>query len=101
MTTKTRRPHNRSMSWMTHIGFASGILKITQDGKAEVYAVSPIDSDFGIGVRFEKFDAAEGDESYEVLVDGDRSTCSCKGHTYGGYCKHADAAMALHSRDLL
>jgi hypothetical protein len=64
---RTRRHHTRSASWLSHVGFALGTLKITQDGKTEVYSLSPIASDYGVGVRFEKFGAADGDESYEVL----------------------------------
>jgi hypothetical protein len=97
----TRRPHQRSASWLSHVGHALGTLRITQDGRAEVYSLSPIAGDYGVGVRFEKFGAAEGDESYEVLIEGGRATCSCKAGTFNGYCKHADCALALHQRDAL
>ncbi|MFO0846624.1 MAG: hypothetical protein U0797_30365 [Gemmataceae bacterium] len=91
-----RRPHERSASWLSHVGFALGTLRITQDGKADVYSVSPIPSDYGLAVRFERFGAGEGEESYEVLVEGGKATCSCKAGTYLGYCKHGDCALALH-----
>src|SRR3954462_15535698 len=98
---RTRRPHTRSVTWLSHVGHCLGLLRIPQDGKASTYSLSPIASDFGTGIRFEKDGAAEGDESYEVLIENGKATCSCKGHTYGGYCRHADAALALHQRDAL
>jgi hypothetical protein len=30
-----------------------------------------------------------------VLLSAEGDSCTCKGHTYGGYCKHADAVRAL------
>lgn len=98
---RIRRPHVRSASWLSHVGHALGALKIVQDGVADVYSVSPIASDYGIGVRFEKFGAADGDESYEVLISEGGATCSCKAGIFNGYCKHADCALALHQRDAL
>lgn len=98
---RVRHPHQRSLTWLSHVGHCLGTLRIVQDGKASTYSLSPIASDFGTGVRFEKDGAAEGDESYEVLLEGGKATCSCKAGTYHGFCKHADAALALHQHDAL
>lgn len=34
--------------------------------------------------------------AYTVAIDG--STCTCKGHTYHGHCKHAGAGRRDHRR---
>ena len=32
---------------------------------------------------------------YDVLLEPSGDSCTCKGHTYGGYCKHVDCCRAL------
>ena len=34
---------------------------------------------------------------HEVTLYASGDSCTCKGHTYGGYCKHVDAIRALVS----
>ncbi len=64
------------------------------------YYVDRIPSDFGIAFHFTKFhiDRVEGEPSeYDVLIDlhrGDHS-CTCKGNTYCGHCKHVESILAL------
>jgi hypothetical protein len=70
-------------------------------GKLTVgYYVEPLPTDFGRGFKLAKFAEGGGDADeteYLVSVDTDtwNSECSCKGHTYAGHCKHADALAAL------
>ncbi len=50
------------------------------------------------GFRFEKVNpaSAEGEpDHYDVLLDGERSTCECKGFLHYGHCKHVDSLRAL------
>ncbi len=64
------------------------------------YYVDPIPADFGLGFRFEKFaiDKVEGAPSeYDVNIDLQRGfhSCTCKGNTYCGHCKHVESILAL------
>lgn len=88
------------MRWLTHIAFATGQLAITQDGRTEVYSVSPLNNDFGsLAVRMEK--SSDPDATYDILVDEQSVSCSCPGGTYRGACKHASAVLALAARSEL
>jgi hypothetical protein len=40
---------------------------------------------------------AEGETDYVVLLDGPGSTCTCRGHTYTGGCKHLSALLQLQN----
>ncbi len=64
------------------------------------YYVQPIPTDFGLGFHFEKFDVekVEGEPSvYDVNIDLQRGyhSCTCKGNTYCGHCKHVECVLAL------
>jgi len=74
-------------------------LVITCDGKESHYWAERIRSEFGIAVRFSKaWDGRTRDfatEEYDVLLDGDRSSCECMGFLRHGYCRHVTAAVQL------
>jgi hypothetical protein len=64
------------------------------------YYVRRIPADFGIGFHVEKFDAekVEGEDTeYDVHLDPQRGyhSCTCKGNTYCGHCKHVESLLAL------
>jgi hypothetical protein len=64
------------------------------------YYVRRIPAEFGLAFRFEKFETerVEGEPSdCDVLIDLDRGyhSCTCKGGTYHGHCKHAESILAL------
>ena len=68
------------------------------DGKGRSdYWFDVIPSDFGVAFRARKIwqanDFAEG--AYDVLVDGEQSSCECMGHLRHGHCRHVDAARKL------
>ena len=102
-TTKARKPRQRRQHVRTvkvlcgpTVGNPSTFVRITQDGEACHYWVEPVAADFGTAFRLEKPSAAEGEEAtYDVLLSAEGDSCTCKGHTYGGYCKHVDAVRAL------
>jgi hypothetical protein len=92
---RQRRQHERSVKVLvepTPINPAA-FVRITQDGQPSYYWITPIPSDFGRAFRFEK--PAPETDVYDVLLDPPGDSCTCKGHTYGGYCKHADCVRAL------
>ena len=99
-TTATRKPRQRRMHERTvkilagpSIGDPRTFICLTQDGKASHYWLSPLASDFGRAFRFEKPEI-DGDV-YDVLLEHDGDSCTCKGHTHHGYCKHVDCCKAL------
>jgi hypothetical protein len=64
------------------------------------YYVRRIPADFGLAFHFEKFETekVEGEDSeYEVNIDLQRGyhSCTCKGNTYCGHCKHVESVLAL------
>jgi len=64
------------------------------------YYVRRIAADFGLAFHFEKFrtEQVEGEPSeYDVLIDLQRGhhSCTCKGNTYCGHCKHVESVLAL------
>ncbi|HYT90290.1 MAG TPA: hypothetical protein VEL76_16400 [Gemmataceae bacterium] len=106
--TKTRKPrqrrqHERSVTVLIRptAGQPDTLIRITQDSESAHYWLSTLPSDFGRAFRLEK-PGTEGDEVYDVLLDdqgGD--SCTCPGHTYGGFCRHVDSLRALHTADKL
>jgi hypothetical protein len=56
----------------------------------------PLASDYGRAIRLEKADKGDGQsQTYDVLLDGDRSTCECMGHMKHGRCKHVSGLAAV------
>src|SRR5260370_18560379 len=92
---RQRREHQRSVKVL--VAPAAGnpmmFVRITQDGKASYYWISPLASDFGRAFRFEKPEIDGG--AYDMLLHQGGDSCTCKGHTYHGYCKHVDCCKAL------
>ena len=102
---RQRRHHERSVKVIIpalHLGEPLTLVRITQDGKAAHYWVSPLASDFGIAYRVERHGGeahevkGNASESYDLLLENEQdSSCTCPGHSYHGYCKHVDAVRAL------
>jgi hypothetical protein len=64
------------------------------------YYLQPIAADFGLGFHVEKFstEQVEGEPvEYDVHIDTQRGyhSCTCKGGTFVGRCKHQEAVLAL------
>jgi hypothetical protein len=73
------------------------VLSITQDGVVRAYLVRPIPHAFGrAAFTLAKADNGDGHaEEYNVLLNGDRSTCDCADATYRSRaCKHILACQA-------
>jgi hypothetical protein len=85
--------------------FAGGYAMLLTIGTGEKakrfgYYIDPIPADFGLAFHLEKFaiDKAEGEPSeYDVNLDLQRGShsCTCKGNTYCGHCKHVESVLAL------
>ncbi len=64
------------------------------------YFLYRLAADFGLAFRFEKFSTQveDGEPSeYDVNIDLARGyhSCTCKGNTYSGHCKHVESILAL------
>jgi hypothetical protein len=68
------------------------------------YRLTRLASDFGLAFRLHAGCGdrlAEGAECYDVLLDGHRSSCTCKGWEYTGGCKHLSALLSLQAEGRL
>jgi hypothetical protein len=71
------------------------VLDIDRGPEASHYWLRPLPADFGRAFRLEKFGTGE---TYDVLLDGDRSTCECMGHLrWQTWCKHIVALRQLEA----
>ncbi len=100
---RQRRPKVRTVNLILPIGplKVNGVLRLTEDGKETLFFVDRIASEVGgAGFRLTKFEMhqrGEEDATYDVLLDGARSTCECKGHVRHGHCRHVEALTALQT----
>jgi hypothetical protein len=67
--------------------------------KQKLYHLEEIDTQLGgRAFRLTPFSTdrlADGETDYVVLLHGPDSSCTCKGHTFTGGCKHASALLAF------
>jgi hypothetical protein len=113
VTTKRTRKQPERRIRILHPLSDSGaaVIEITVDNKEDVYAVRRIASDFGTAYHVIKGELVEDEEAqtlrlrnaaeYDVLLNGRESSCTCKGHTYSGHCKHVDGLTTLRQRNLI
>jgi hypothetical protein len=64
------------------------------------YYLTPIPADLGLGFHVEKFGVEQIEcepSEYDVNLDLERGyhSCTCKGNTYHGHCKHVEALLSL------
>jgi hypothetical protein len=74
------------------------MLDIREDDNLTCFWLYAVPSDFGLAFRLEKYEhqrRGEDDAAYNVLLDGERSTCECKGFLRWGHCRHVEALTAL------
>jgi hypothetical protein len=80
-----------------------GIVRIRVGKESQVYFLYELPADFGRGFKVEKMPADPADEevSYQVNVDGDAKSCTCKGFCRWNKCKHSDGLAALIAAGVL
>ena len=71
----------------------NGIVNIAIGKDVAEYYLNRIPADYGQGFTVEKIGGT--DDAYQVNIDGDSKTCSCKGHGRWNHRKHADGLAAL------
>jgi hypothetical protein len=66
-------------------------------GQAQTgYYLFPLPADFGTAFRLDKI-GVEGEATYHVNLNGEHTTCECKGFLKWGRCKHCSALLALQA----
>jgi hypothetical protein len=76
------------------------MLDIREDDNLTCFWLYTVPSDFGLAFRLEKYEhqrRGEDDAAYNVLLDGERSTCECRGFLRWGHCRHVEALTALRA----
>jgi len=76
------------------VRLAGSDLLLTVEGKQYRYRLTVVPAAGGRAFRLEKVEPKG--EGYTVLLSGDgRHSCTCKGYTHRGTCKHLSALIAL------
>jgi hypothetical protein len=92
--TKNRRPQTRTAKLM-QLGNVE-VLALTTGKETVFYRLESLLADAGRGFRLVKADRGNGpEETYDVLLDGQFSTCECKGFLRWNHCKHVESLSAL------
>jgi hypothetical protein len=103
---KAARKKDRTIRLLARVpGMPAGMFSITEAGKTDRYFFSERPADFGRGFKVEKWSEAVRAvvQEYHVCLDGERSSCGCKGHLRWGHrtvCRHVPglAALAEHGK---
>jgi hypothetical protein len=84
--------------------------QIAIDGEQRNYLILPLTSDFGIAFRLVKQELLPIDPGvwelhdaawYDVCLNGEQSTCECKGFRHRGKYEHVDGLTTLRQRKLI
>jgi hypothetical protein len=73
---------------------AVAVVVITVGKAQDTYHVTPLASDFGAGFEVAKV-SDPGQPVYQVCLEGNGGTCTCKGHCHRGTCRHVEGLAAL------
>jgi hypothetical protein len=88
----------------------AGVVAISVGKVEDVYAVQPIPSQFGVAFHVIKGELVEQPDNtlrlqdaahYDVCLNGEQSTCECKGFLRWHHCKHVGGLTALRQRNLI
>jgi hypothetical protein len=92
--TKSRKQEDRSAKLM-HVGNVD-VLVLTTGKETIAYMLEALPATVGCGFRLTKADRGDGPgEEYDVLLDGQFSSCECKGFMRWNHCKHVESLTAL------
>jgi hypothetical protein len=97
---KTRKPRVKperriTMQQAPNADGKGAIVEITVGKETDFYFVDKVPSDFGTAFKLEKCNYDGNDTTYHTLLDGQRSSCECKGYLRHHHCKHIDGLTAL------
>jgi hypothetical protein len=68
-----------------------GTLRIIEGKRSDLYYFRALPSDFGRAFEMAKV----GGDTYAVNLDGQASTCDCKGFGRWSHCRHVESLTAL------
>jgi hypothetical protein len=88
------KPERRIRLFAAPIATMRGVVRITVGTEAKHYFLAPVPCDFGRGFQLEGFEL-EGGAKYAVCLDGEKTSCECKGFLKHGHCKHVEGLAAL------
>lgn len=86
------RPSRRAEMILRPERQVHGAVKIALARLERCYVLTPIASDFGRAFQMENMGCTI---TYNVLLDGNNTSCDCPGRTYTGHCKHLDTVREL------
>lgn len=87
-----------------------GSIQITIGKQVHCYNILPIPSDFGTAFRLTKRELVHDGYGmwelhdmarYDVNLNGQQSTCECKGFLHHGHCKHISGLTVLRQRGVI
>ncbi len=90
-----RRPERHATVLFRPIDLAPGVIDLAVGKQTTTYRVWPEASESGRAFRLEKLADGETVEVYHVGIDGDWTTCDCRGFLHHRRCKHTDGLKAL------
>lgn len=85
------------LSW--HVEPQIGVVRVDEGKKTDLYRVERAACEFGDAFRMGKV-KVEGvsytvETTYDVNIDGHKSTCDCMGFSQYGHCRHVDSLQKL------
>jgi hypothetical protein len=94
-TRKTTKKQETRTAKLTTVGTAR-VLGLTTGKDTAFYLLTTLAATVGAGFHLAKADRGDGPgEEYDVLLDGQFSSCECKGFLRWNHCKHVEALTAL------
>lgn len=105
---RTRKPVARTLAVVEADPFGGGLVRLTIRGEQSLYRTReiPCDPEFGpFGFQYQKLapDHSTIGTPYSLSVSSRDPaeaviTCDCPGHTFHGFCRHADSLRVLMAR---
>jgi len=93
--TRTRKPRVKPARRVHLYDGSPALLEMTIGAETFSYWLKPLAADFGTSFEVRKL-LADGGDVYHVHIDEQgHHSCTCKGGTYCGHCKHLEAVLAL------
>ncbi len=99
-TRKSKVPRTiRLLAYLPDV--AGGLLQVTEGERVERYFFRRLPSDFGLAFAVEKYLPASEDAParleapYHVCLDGEATSCECRGYNRWGHCRHVCGLASL------
>src|SRR5579884_1269028 len=97
-TRKTKKTTEQARTAKLMTVGTSTVLALTCEKDVTFYRLEEIGADRGRGFRLTKAQGAPGEAGeYEVLLDGQFSSCECKGFLRHNHCRHVESLTALQN----